>query len=414
MGTIRRPTLRRQIHAVDPKAAAAERRKLAAKDPARRMLKIIPWFGIIPALGVVGIIIWLGIKGLPTWKYCSYFEEEFEGDKLDETKWNYEVNLGGFGNKEFEYTAKDPNNVYVRNGKLYIKPTLAWDPSNQDPISLDKILYGYTLNLTNQGCTGGAAQCVLTSNWTNNTIIPPIKSGRINTKGKVKTKFGKGEIKVRMPTGNWIWPAVWMLPEAEAYGPWPRSGEIDIIESRGNDVNYAYGGRDKMFSALHYGVDPLFRKTESKYINRRHGTLANTWHTIGWEWTPDYFLTWLDSPLRTNLYIPFNTHFYWKNGGFENAYVNKTQLTDPWNSNYNVFNAAPFDQEFFLILNVAVGGTNGFFPDGEKKPWQNADLNAAYNFLTSLTDWYNTTWPEGDDRAMQVEYVKMWKICNLD
>jgi hypothetical protein len=68
-----------------------------------------------------------------------------------------------------------------------------------------------------------------------------------------------------------------------------------------------------------------------------------------------------------------------------------------------------------LILNVAVGGTNGFFPDGfGRKPWVNGDPTAMVRFLQALPSWYNTTWPDNEDRALQVDYIKMWKICDIN
>ena len=56
-----------------------------------------------------------------------------------------------------------------------------------------------------------------------------------------------------MPKGDWIWPALWMLPKLNAYGKWPASGEIDICESRGNAPGYPAGGVDTFGSTLHWG-----------------------------------------------------------------------------------------------------------------------------------------------------------------
>ncbi|KAI9341786.1 beta-1,3-glucan-binding protein [Zopfochytrium polystomum] len=410
-GTIRRPTMRRgaNSHAIKPEkvnSAAKERRLAEKNDPGRRWLRIIPLFGLVPTFLLVGFIIYLGIKSVPTWKYCQVFEDNF--DTLDSKYWNHEVALGGFGNGEFEWTSADDENSFVKNGILHIRPTLT-----SDSIPLDKILYGYTLDLTSQGCVGTKSDCVVFSNWTNNTIIPPVKSARLNTKGKVNIKYGKGEIKLKMPMGDWLWPAVWMMPEESVYGAWPKSGEIDIIESRGNARGYAYGSVDYMYSALHYGVDYINQKTESQGLKRRHGSMASTFRTIGWEWTPNYFLTWLDSPLRTNLYIPFDQNLFTKGGGFPSSYKNGTAITNPWSGPGSSL-STPFDQKFYLILNVAVGGTNGWFPDDDKKPWKNSDGSAMVDFLTFLTSWYNTTWPAGDDRNMQVDYVKMWKVCDIN
>ena len=55
------------------------------------------------------------------------------------------------------------------------------------------------------------------------------------------------------PSGDWMWPAIWLMPAEDTYGAWPASGEIDIMESRGNNYTYPLGGNDIMSSALHWG-----------------------------------------------------------------------------------------------------------------------------------------------------------------
>lgn len=76
--------------------------------------------------------------------------------------------------------------------------------------------------------------CVAKSNYTLGTMVPPIQSARINTKGTASIRYGRVEFRLRIPTGNWLWPAVWMMPEESVYGDWPASGEIDIFETRSN------------------------------------------------------------------------------------------------------------------------------------------------------------------------------------
>ncbi|KAJ3195713.1 hypothetical protein HK101_011300, partial [Irineochytrium annulatum] len=406
-GTIRRPTMRRTIAAVDPAAAAEERRKLAAKDPAKKWLKIIPWFGIVPSLAICGLVIWLAIKSVPNHKYCLVVQDDFSSGTIDPNIWSYEMGADGFGNGEFQAYTNDPANAYVKNGMLYIKPTLT-----SDKLPLDNILGGYTWNLTEQyGCVGGDAKCTVVSNFTNTGmkgfgILPPVMSAKLRLNPQFATRYGKGEVRVKMPKGDWLWPAIWMMPQDESiYGTWPRGGEIDIVETRGNDVNYGGGGIDKMQSSVHFGYDSVVQKTISKLIKRRHGTLASQFHTIGWEWTPDYFLTWLDSPLRTNLYFPFKQQLYYYDGGFGTMFANGSAIPNLWTSSNDL--SAPFDKKFYLQLNVAVGGTNGFFPDGMgNKPWGNTKANAMLSFFQSLTGWYNATWPQDDNRAMQIDYVK--------
>jgi beta-glucanase (GH16 family) len=76
----------------------------------------------------------------------------------------------------------------------------------------------------------------------------------LNTKGKKSIKYGRVEVVAKSADGDWLWPAIWMMPEDDVYGQWPASGEIDIMESRGNDVYYPGGGKDQFSSTLHWGM----------------------------------------------------------------------------------------------------------------------------------------------------------------
>jgi len=83
----------------------------------------------------------------------------------------------------------------------------------------------------------------------------PIRSARIRTVNSFSFKYGRVEVKAKLPRGDWIWPAIWMLPTYGEYGTWPASGEIDIMESRGNDETYSSGGVNRFGSTLHWGPD---------------------------------------------------------------------------------------------------------------------------------------------------------------
>lgn len=144
---------------------------------------------------------------------------------LDLNTWSHEVRVDGYGNGEFEWTTASPNNSFVKDGVLYIVPTLT-----SDVLDPDLITNGYTLNLTADGtCTStNVTQCVAHSNSSLLTIINPVQSARLTTKNSVSIKYGKVEISARFPTGDWLWPSIFMLPVNETYGPWPASGEIDV------------------------------------------------------------------------------------------------------------------------------------------------------------------------------------------
>ena len=70
-----------------------------------------------------------------------------------------------------------------------------------------------------------------------NHYINPVMSGKLTTVNSFSMKYGRVEVKAKLPKGDWLWPAIWMLPRHNEYGEWPASGEIDIMESRGN-LNY--------------------------------------------------------------------------------------------------------------------------------------------------------------------------------
>ncbi len=227
-------------------------------------------------------------------------------------------------------------------------------------------------------------------------------------------KYGRVEVKARMPTGDWIWPAVWMMPKDSVYGPWPRSGEIDIFEGKGNlPTTRGSDGTNKMTSTLHFGPNALFDGYGfvSKGRNLWRDWFNQGSHTFGLEWTEEGLYTWERSPVWKNLALKYGDGF-WKRGHFPNQMTNGTVLSDPWSSVQGPHaNAAPFDQEFYLILNVAVGGVNGYFGDSPDKPWANGAENARSQFWAAKNQWL-PTWPtDPKQRGMEIEYVKMWQKC---
>ena len=76
--------------------------------------------------------------------------------------------------------------------------------------------------------TSPASSCGAVSNATSGTVINPVMSARITTKNSHHIQYGKVEIVAKLPRGDWLWPAIWMLPDNDTYGPWPLSGEIDV------------------------------------------------------------------------------------------------------------------------------------------------------------------------------------------
>ncbi len=121
------------------------------------------------------------------------------------------------------------DNLFVRNGQLYIKPTLTSNALSDPQQIFNK--GNYTL----QGCTTSktnASACSASSSNTNGATIPPVMSARLSTRGSYSIRFGKVEVVAKLPRGDWLWPAIWMAPLDSVYGPWPLSGEIDVRSAR--------------------------------------------------------------------------------------------------------------------------------------------------------------------------------------
>ena len=147
--------------------------------------------------------------------------------------------MGGGGNWEFEYYANNRSNSYVRDKTLHIKPTLtanivgAAQVSGATPTTIE--LWGGQPADT---CTSNAFYGCSRSSGGGN-VLNPIASARLRTANAFSFKYGRLEVEARLPLGDWLWPAIWLLPEDQAYGTWPASGEIDLMESRGEFL-YTY------------------------------------------------------------------------------------------------------------------------------------------------------------------------------
>jgi beta-glucanase (GH16 family) len=138
-------------------------------------------------------------------------EDNFENINSDH--WGYEVQTGGYGNGEFDWTTKDPKNSFVDAEGLHIVPTLTTESTD---ITEAQLLNGYTLNITSSSGDGSCTatdykSCGIRSNSTIGTIIPPVRSARMTTKGKKSIKYGRVEIVAKMAKGDWLWPALCKL-----------------------------------------------------------------------------------------------------------------------------------------------------------------------------------------------------------
>ncbi len=147
-------------------------------------------------------------------------------------------------------------------------------------------------------------------------------SARLVSKGKGDWKYARIEIKAKLPAGKGIWPAIWMLPTKWEYGGWPSSGEIDIMEN----VGYL---PDSVFGTIHTKAYNGMIGTQ-KTLGVKKTDLSTAFHVYTIEWTAAHI----------NFFIDDKLYHEFKN--------NKTG-TEAW----------PFDKEFHLLMNVAVGGNWG-------------------------------------------------------
>jgi hypothetical protein len=191
---------------------------LEKKDPRQRWLSLFPLFGIIIGVALSGYLVYDGLASVETAEYCPVYEDDFTNG-FNEKIWTKEVEVGGFGNGQFDQCTGTDENVFVKDGTLTIKPTL------QDPKLIET---NNIINLTASGlCTGHDwKSCVVSTNTTNGTIVNPAKSARINTKKGASIQYGRVEVVAKLPAGDWLWPAIWMLPVNDTYGSWPTSGEV--------------------------------------------------------------------------------------------------------------------------------------------------------------------------------------------
>ena len=269
------------------------------------------------------------------------WSDEFNGSSLDTTKWSYDIGNGtdGWGNQELQYYQE--SNVRVNGGKLQImaryekagtcnytsgkihtrgKFSRTYDIGNgTDGWGNQELQYYQESNVR---VNGGKLQIMAryekagTCNYT---------SGKIHTRGKFSRTYGKFEARVKLPEGTGLWPAFWMMPEDSVYGGWPRSGEIDIMEAKGRLP-------DQMSGALHYGY-PEMSVSNTSFLK----TNISEWHVYSLEWSPTRITMKADGIA----YFTFNPQVQ---GGTVNE--NGEAVPAP----------APFDQDFYLIFNLAVGG----------------------------------------------------------
>jgi len=333
------------------------------------------------------------------------FEDNF--DFLDFTKWGHEITMSGGGNWEFQVYHNSRTNSYTKNGVLYLNPTLTNDRYGENFVETG------TLSLLGGSpadeCTNPAFYGCERSGSGGN-VINPIMSARLRTVNTFSFTYGKVEVRAKLPAGDWLWPAIWMLPRHNAYGVWPASGEVDIMESRGNRKLFNPAGTnvgsEQVSSTLHFGPYWPYNGYESAHAEKNtpfDQGFDRDFHTYGIEWTEQHMKFFVDGA-ETGSVNPGPGGF-WEMGGFPSTVEN------PWVGAANP-RMAPFDQPFYLLLNLAVGGTNNYFPDdltnNPPKPWSNTGGNAFADFWAARNAWLST-W-QAEDKALKIDYVRVTAV----
>ncbi|KAK3924382.1 Beta-1,3-glucan-binding protein [Frankliniella fusca] len=155
------------------------------------------------------------------------FLENFDSADLSLGPWRHDVRIAGQPDFEFTTFTQSGANTYAVNGQLVIRPTLTDDVYGRDFVRTGK------LRLEN--CTAGALESDLCSRQARyGYILPPVLSGRITTRKTFSFRYGTIEVRAKLPSGDWIYPELWLLPREEAYGPGLRSGRIQLALARGN------------------------------------------------------------------------------------------------------------------------------------------------------------------------------------
>lgn len=378
------------------------------------------------------------------------FHDDFS--TFDFSTWKHEITMGGGGNWEFEMYVNSRDNSYVRDGVLFLKPTLAEDKLGKKRVEgLNPNWPDNTVDLWGTGpanqCTGNQFYgCFRTATALN--PINPIQSARIRTAESFSFQYGRIEVRAALPRGKWLWPAIWMLPRDEAYGTWPASGEIDIMESRGNPPDYTNAkgqplGCDTVGSTVHWGpaynhdAYPLTTSTHALSSSvDRPCPFSDAFHTFGMIWTPENMTFFVDD--LVTMVVPLGASrdgtTLWQRGSRAGYWSRKMQpgdvetegfFQDPWRGGSE---SAPFDQEFFIVLNLAVGGISGgsspaaYWPDGRGgKPWTNVvppgGASAASMFLQAKNEWL-PSWrgnaslgqTVGETASLRIDDIRVWRL----
>ena len=291
-------------------------------------------------------------KAMNKSKWRLVWNDEFDGDSVDTTKWDFDLGNGffdykthrwieGWGNEELQYYTKDPDNVSVRDSQLYIRAL-------KEPL---------------HGCGYTSAR---------------LKTRRRDGTPLFTKRYGRFEIRARVPWGKGLWPALWMLPQDDVYGTWAASGEIDLMEIVGEKPHEVLG-------SIHFGATFPKRSLVTHVHRLANESTVADFHVYAVEWEPGEIRWSIDGEIWAR------QDFWWscsrKRGGKGVEAASAADL-NPW--------PAPFDQPFYILMNVAVGGNFPGVPNAATRfP---AELVVDYVRVYDRVGGYGETTPRGSGR----------------
>ena len=284
------------------------------------------------------------------WNPEPVWRDEFNGNSLDDTKWDYYTGGWKDENQQVQNCYKrESENVNVSGGSLNL------------------------IGLYKPGAT-----------CTGNTKTGDFTSGFVQTKGKANFKYGYIEARIKMPKNKSTWPGFWMSPSDKQYGDWPNSGEIDIVEAKGSNPKFAASDAHWRKQSTTPGV-PGPHGSRQRVIpqNKFDSKDTSEWHTYGVKWTEGKLEYYIDG------------EFHGEIDGFKNN--NST-------GNPN----GPFDQDFFLRLNLAIGGN---YIDA---PWNDAhnSVGAADDFPATMSVDYVRVYEMRKPKEVEVKDTQLRKLLN--
>ena len=229
--------------------------------------------------------------------YTKVWGDEFDGDSLNRDDWNVETHEKGWVNSELQEYVDSEENIQVKDGKLVINPVKKVSSIESNDAALTKEAVSYT-------------------------------SGRISTQNKQTFIYGRFECRAKVPKGQGYLPAFWLMANDEnVYGQWPRCGEIDCMEVMGQETNKAYG-------TIHYG-NPHAQSQGTYCTGENEKDFSEDFHVFTCDWEPGK-ITWYVDGVK-----------YHEENDWYSTTVGQGTFAYP----------APFDQPFYIILNLAVGGS---------------------------------------------------------